>query len=68
MLPFLIPGLTLLETVQIAGRIPRVLTNRWWWEALVMPHQVWVLLLLSIVLLREMGVHRRPVLVNASRS
>jgi O-antigen ligase len=35
---------------------------------LVMPHQVWVLSLLSIVLLREMGVHRRPVLVNASRS
>ena len=55
MLPFLIPGGTLLETMQIAGRIPRALTNHWWWEAVVMPHQVWALLFLSIVLLREMG-------------
>jgi hypothetical protein len=30
--------------------------------------QVWVLLLLSIVLLREIVVHRRPVLVNVSCS
>jgi hypothetical protein len=68
MLPFPIPGLTPLETVQIAGRIPRALMNHWWWEALVMSHEVWVLLLLSIVLLREIVVHRRPVLVNVSRS
>ncbi len=59
MLPFLLPGGTLLETMQIAGRIPRVLTNHWWWEAVVMPHQVWALLFLSIVLLREMGTDRR---------
>ena len=28
MLPFLIPGGALLDTMQIAGRIPRALTNR----------------------------------------
>lgn len=56
MLPFLIPGGTLLETMQMAGRIPGALTNHWWWNGLVMPHQVWALLLLSVVLLREMGV------------
>jgi len=40
MLPFLIPGGTLLEAMQIGGRIPPTLTNHRWWEALVMPHQV----------------------------
>jgi hypothetical protein len=29
MLPFPMSGLTPLETVQIAGRIPRALTNHW---------------------------------------
>jgi|SRR5271156_375557 len=58
MLPFLIPGGTLLETMQISGRIPRVLANHWWWEALVMPHQVWMLLFLGVLLLREMSVYR----------
>ncbi len=59
MLPFLIPGGTLLETMQIAGSVPRALTSHWWWEALVMPHQVWALVFMSLLLLREMDVDQR---------
>ncbi|MFZ0901494.1 MAG: hypothetical protein WBW98_01205 [Candidatus Sulfotelmatobacter sp.] len=67
MLPFLIPGGTLLETMQIGGRIPPTLTNHRWWEALVMPHQVWMLLVLSILLLREMLIHQRSVLIKTAQ-
>lgn len=58
MLPFLIPGGTLLETMEINGRIPPSLANRWGWEAFVMPHQVWLLLCLSVLLLCEMIIYR----------
>jgi len=34
------------------------LTHHWWWETIVMPHQVWLLLLLSGVLLCEMIMNR----------
>jgi hypothetical protein len=61
MLPFLIPGGTLLETMQASGRIPSILASRWWWEMIVMPHQVWMLFLLSVLLLYEMTVCRSPV-------
>ncbi len=54
MLPFLIPGGTLLETMEVSGRIPPSLAHRWWWEMFVMPHQVWMLLCLGILLLCEM--------------
>jgi hypothetical protein len=54
--PFLIPGGTLLETMQISGRIPASLSQHWWWEAFVMAHQVWALLILSMLLVRQMWV------------
>jgi hypothetical protein len=56
MVPFLIPGGTLLETMETSGRIPSVLANQWWWQAFIMSHQVWMLLFLSILLVREMTV------------
>lgn len=56
MIPFLIPGGSLLETIQASGRIPATLASRWWWEMIVMPHQVWMLLFLSILLLYEMNL------------
>ncbi len=59
MLPFLIPGGTLLETVEIGGRIPTGLRGHWWWDGFVMAHQVWTLLFLGILLLREMSVYGR---------
>jgi hypothetical protein len=55
MLPFLIPGGTLLETMQAEGHIPSVLVSHWWWEAIVMPHEVWALFLLGVLLLYEMS-------------
>ena len=55
MLPFLIPGGTILETLQASGRIPSTLASRWWWEMIVMPHQVWMLFFLSVLLLYEMN-------------
>ncbi|MFZ0773263.1 MAG: glycosyltransferase family 87 protein [Candidatus Sulfotelmatobacter sp.] len=58
MLPFLIPGGTLLETSESSGRIPSALAHHWWWEKIVMPHQVWLLLLLSVLLLWEMSMNR----------
>jgi len=58
MLPFLVPGGTLLETMQSGARFPSVSANRWWWETLVMAHQVWMLLFLSILLLCEMTMCR----------
>jgi hypothetical protein len=60
MAPFLIPGGTLLEMMQTDGRIPSALANHWWWGIIVMPHQVWMLLLLSITFLWEMHTYRRP--------
>ena len=54
--PFLIPGGTLLETMEISGRIPASLSQHRWWEAFVMPHQAWALLLLSVLLVRQMLV------------
>ncbi|MGD1024923.1 MAG: glycosyltransferase family 87 protein [Candidatus Sulfotelmatobacter sp.] len=59
MIPFLIPGGTLLETMEIGGRIPAGLSRHWWWDAFAMPHQVWALLFLGIVLLRAMSVYGR---------
>jgi hypothetical protein len=53
---FLIPGGTLLETMQISERIPASLSQHWWWEAFVMAHQVWALLILSVLLVRQMWV------------
>lgn len=58
MIPFLVPGGTLLETIQASGRVPSTLASRWWWEMIVMPHQVWMLFFLSILLLYEMNIHR----------
>jgi hypothetical protein len=59
MIPFLIPGGTLLETMQEGGHIPTTLTRHWWWDALVMPHQVWMLLILALLLMYQMATVKR---------
>jgi len=59
MLPFLVPGGTMLETMQSDGRIPPALSSHWWWQVFVMSHQVWALFFLGILLLREMGTEQR---------
>jgi hypothetical protein len=57
MLPFLIPGGTLLESLEMNGRIPSSLVNRAWWQAFVMAHQVWLLLFLSALLIYQMATN-----------
>jgi len=51
MLPFLVPGGSALEQLQASGKIPRAIVDSWWWTAIVMPHQIWFLLFLSLLLL-----------------
>jgi hypothetical protein len=50
-IPFFVPGGSVLQVLQDNGRISPVLTKAWWWSSIVMPHQIWCLLLLSILLL-----------------
>jgi hypothetical protein len=57
MVPFLVPGGTLLEVAQNERRIPAAFTNHWWWGTIIMPHQVWLLLFLSVLLLWEMHLY-----------
>ncbi len=49
--PFLIPGSALLDTLMRHSRIPVSWTNSWIWNRFVMPHQSWSLLILSLLLL-----------------
>jgi len=58
MVPFLIPGGTILQTMQINGRIPSTLSEHWWWDTIVMPHEIWALFFLGLLLLYEMAVPR----------
>jgi glycosyl transferase family 87 len=51
-LPFLVPGGTVLEQIQLS--VSAGVRGAWWWNAMVMPHQVWVLVILSVVLLEAM--------------
>jgi Glycosyltransferase family 87 len=55
-LPFLIPGGSLIESLQDSGRIPGWLLQRWWWNILIAPHQAWALLILAILLLCSMWI------------
>jgi hypothetical protein len=52
---FFFPGGSMLETLQNAGRIPPKFAASWWWNEFVMPHDVWILLLLVLLLLWQMG-------------
>ena len=61
LLPFLVPGGTVLQTLVEIGRIPAGLANRWWWQSFVMAHEVWLLLLLSILLLYGMATNAAEV-------
>lgn len=49
--PFLVPGPALLSELALAGKIPSTITNSWWWNQIVFPHEVWDLILLAVLLL-----------------
>jgi len=51
-IPFLIPGAAFLN--QISSRVPHSAVDSHWWNALVIAHEAWFLLLLSILLLYMM--------------
>jgi hypothetical protein len=55
---FLVPGGSALEQLQYTGRFAAL--RHWWWYAIVMPHQVWALFLLGLVLLLAMR-YRKPI-------
>jgi hypothetical protein len=60
MLPFLVPGGSALELFQLRGQIPEGFVHSWYWTRFVMPHQIWFLLLLSLLLLWRMASERVP--------
>jgi hypothetical protein len=54
--PFLIPGGSILEQLELRGQIPGAIRWSWYWIGIAMPHQIWLLLLLSVLLLWRMAV------------
>src|SRR5262249_30059266 len=49
-LPFLIPGAVMLQESARAGGWPAALNGAWWWNILVLPHQVWAVASLAVCL------------------
>jgi hypothetical protein len=66
MLPFLVPGGSALEEMQRGGRIPDALTQSWFWNSVLMPHEIWCLLFLGVLLLWCMA--SKPAQVSAQRT
>jgi Glycosyltransferase family 87 len=48
--PFLIPGAVILKESIGDGYLPRQWESSWWWNSIVLPHQVWALACLSLCL------------------
>ena len=65
MTPFLLPGAAFLEQLAAQNKIPDALTQSWWWDRLIMPHETWALLLLSVVLLYGMKLGQGKVTEDA---
>jgi glycosyl transferase family 87 len=63
-LPFLVPGGTLLEQIQLRGYVSAAVQGSWWWKTVIMPHQVWLILILSMVLLEAMRRTAHPGLIS----
>jgi alpha-1,2-mannosyltransferase len=55
-LVFLVPGATVLEYLEHTNHAVAALSGTWWWNVIVMPHQVWALFALGLVLLGAMRV------------
>lgn len=55
MLPFLVPGGSALEQLQFGGHIPEAIAHSWYWTCIVMPHQIWLLMGLGLLLLWRMS-------------
>lgn len=46
---FLLPGAALPHRLAESGLVPAAIARTWFWQAVVMPHQVWALLLLALL-------------------
>jgi glycosyl transferase family 87 len=57
--PFLFPGATMLADAAAGGRIPQNVLGSWVWRHLLMPHEIWALLLLVMVLLAAVWLQMR---------
>ena len=53
--PFFVPGPALLGKLALAGRFTSTITDSWWWNSVVLPHEVWDLILVAILLLYWMS-------------
>src|SRR5579872_1880040 len=63
--PFLlVPSSAVLQQLARKGHVPDTWTRSWWWNDLAMPHQTWLLLLLSLVLLY--GLALKPIEEDAA--
>ncbi len=58
-LPIYLPGPKVLQKLVINGTIPHDVAVSWWWNALVLPYQVYCLLLMSIVMMFLMVADKR---------
>lgn len=48
---FLVPGAAFLQELAVGGHIPEAVTTSWFWNCVLMPHESWALLALSVFLL-----------------
>jgi len=58
--PFLLPGPMLLQSLVDKGVVAQSVASGWSWNKILMPHQTWLLLILSIVLLQAFCAEPRP--------
>jgi hypothetical protein len=67
--PFLLPGASLLATLARSGAISLHVSSSWWWNAVVIPHEAWILPAISLALLYEMSpshaVESQPIAIAA---
>ena len=64
---FLIHGGALLLLLIYAGTVPPAVADNRWWNAIVMPHEIWALLGLSLVLLYARRMARQRILPAQGR-
>src|SRR5581483_2715365 len=54
--PFLVPGAAMLSTITNAHFIPQSVLASVWWQFIALPHEVWAMLVLAVVLLTALAV------------
>src|SRR5262249_20861067 len=54
LVPFLVPGGTMMEVLQAQRLIVPAVASSWWWNLIMLPHQIWSLLVLGLTLLLTM--------------